>query len=79
MQHNSHDDPIPGIDRILLEDVMRRHTVELTATARRLQVASLVLVLLGVLSILVRDIAYQGRSGTALASGAEARQTVLAP
>jgi hypothetical protein len=41
--------------------------------------ASLLLVLLGVLSILAWDIAYQGRSMTAFAPGAETSQAVRAP
>lgn len=58
---------------------MRRYAVELTPAARMCKAASLVLVLLGVLSILAWDIAYQGRSMTAFAPGAETSQAVRAP
>lgn len=52
---------------------MRRHAVEVTVTARRLQIASLVLMLLGVLGILARDIARHDASATASARAIEAQ------
>jgi hypothetical protein len=61
-----------------LEEIMRRRPVDISRTARAFQIASLVLVLLAVLGILVRDIAYRGASATARAPATQ-KQQILQP
>lgn len=73
------NDPMREIDLMVLEDVMRRYPVEVTATATRFQVAGLLFVLLAVLGVLVHDIAYRDPSATARAPAIHMHQPILMP
>lgn len=73
------NDPMCEIDLIVLEDVMRRYPVEITATATRFQVAGLVFVLLAVLGILAHDMVYRDPSATARAPATHMHRPILMP
>lgn len=72
-------DPMREIDLILLEDVMRRYPVEVTATAKLFQVGGLVLLLLAVTGLLVHDIVYRDPSATARAPAMQTQQPTMMP
>jgi hypothetical protein len=63
-------------DRILLEDAMRRRPVELNRTARTFLLATFVVLLLGLLGVLVQDMARPGGSATARAPATEQIQDI---
>ena len=76
---NLSKDPMREIDLILLEDVMRRYPVEVSATARMFQTGGLVFVLLALLGMLAHDVVRRDPSATARAPEMQTQQPTMMP